>query len=153
MKKLFLFLAFLSGLSFSSSGQNQTAEKQIEQVIENLFQGMKSKNQQLLEKAFHEDAIMHTVAASPDGTRLGANSVKDFINRIAVSPAETVLDERIQSYHIRVDGDMASAWTPYRFYVNDGFSHCGVNSFQLIRIDGEWKITYVIDTRRKDNCD
>jgi len=153
MKKIFLLILLLTNLSIISSAQQPNAEKEIEQVIESLFQGMKNKNQQMLERAFHHDAIMHTVAVSPEGTTLGANSVKEFINRIAVTPAETVLDERIQSYHIKVDGDMASAWTPYRFYVNDGFSHCGVNSFQLIRIDGQWKITYVIDTRRKDNCD
>jgi len=147
---IFVLLSWLSNISFA---QQQQAEKDIEQVIESLFQGMKNKNQQMLESAFHHEAIMHTVAVSPDGTKLGANSVKDFINRIAVTPAETVLDERIQSYHIKVDGDMASAWTPYKFYVNEGYSHCGVNSFQFIRIDGQWKITYVIDTRRKDSCD
>jgi hypothetical protein len=153
MKKQFFLIILLSCFSFIAFGQHQNAEKEIEQVIESLFQGMKNKNQQVLESAFHDEAIMHTVAVSPDGTQLGANTVKEFINRIAVTPTETILDERIQSYHIKVDGDMASAWTPYKFYVNDGFSHCGVNSFQLIRIDGQWKITYVIDTRRKDNCD
>ncbi|KEO72797.1 nuclear transport factor 2 family protein [Anditalea andensis] len=127
-------------------------KNEIQQVISNLFQGMRDKDQQLIEKSFHSEAVMHTAAQSPDGTKLGSNSVNEFINRVAVTPPETILDERIQDYHIQVDGDIASAWTPYRFYVNDGFSHCGVNSFQFIRIDGQWKITYVIDTRRKDNC-
>lgn len=152
IRQLLLFV-FLSSFSLGLSAQHQNEEKAIEQVISTLFKGMKDKNQQLIEASFHSEAIMHTVAQSDDGTKLGSNAVKDFINRIAVTPAETVLDERIISYNIQVDGDMASAWTPYRFYVNDGFSHCGVNSFQLIRIDGQWKITYVIDTRRKVNCD
>lgn len=152
VKKLTLFV-LLSCSSMLVYDQKQNQEKEIEKVISDLFKGMKDKNQQLLENSFHEKAIMHTVMTGTDGTQLGANSVSDFINRIAVSPAETILDERIQSYNIKVDGDMASAWTPYRFYVNDNFSHCGVNSFQLIRIDGQWKITYVIDTRRKQGCD
>lgn len=143
---LFSFIA-LVGIA-----QQQNEKQQVEQVISSLFKGMKEKNPQMIEASFHKEAIMHTVAQSADGTNLGSNSVSDFVNRIAVTPAETVLDERIQSYTIQVDGDMASAWTPYRFYVNDVFSHCGVNSFQFIRIDGQWKITYVIDTRRKENC-
>jgi len=149
----FLFSILFVSFSLVAFAQQQNDEKQIEQVISSLFKGMKDKNQQMVENSFHPEAIMHTVAQSPDGTKLGSNSVKDFVNRIAVTPAETVLDERILSYNIQVDGDMASAWTPYKFYVNDGFSHCGVNSFQFIRIEGQWKITYVIDTRRKENCD
>ena len=47
---------------------------------------------------------------------------------------------------------MANAWAPYEFYINSEFSHCGINSFQLIKIEGNWKIIYIIDTRRKDNC-
>lgn len=146
-------LVFIFCFSLNVVAQQHNEEKAIEEVISTLFKGMKDKNQQLIEMSFHRDAIMHTVAQSDEGTKLGSNSVKDFINRIAVTPAETVLDERILSYNIQVDGDMASAWTPYRFYVNDGFSHCGVNSFQLIKINGKWQITYVIDTRRKVDCD
>jgi len=153
MMKNFLLSVLFFSLTFAVTAQQQNDKKEIEQVISNLFKGMKDKNQQLIERSFHSEAIMHTVAQSAGGTKLGSNSVKDFVNRIAVTPAETVLDERILSYNIQVDGDMASAWTPYRFYVNDGFSHCGVNSFQLIRIDDQWKITYVIDTRRKENCE
>ena len=45
---------------------------------------------------------------------------------------------------------MANAWTPYQFWFNDQFSHCGVNSFQLIKVDNTWKIFFLVDTRRKD---
>ncbi len=47
---------------------------------------------------------------------------------------------------------MANAWTPYEFWYNGNFSHCGVNSFQLIKKDEKWKIIYLVDTRRKEGC-
>jgi hypothetical protein len=28
-----------------------------------------------------------------------------------------------------------------------------VNSFQLIKLDGKWKISYIIDTRKKEGCE
>ncbi|HNA01067.1 MAG TPA: hypothetical protein PLN49_09415, partial [Ferruginibacter sp.] len=62
-------------------------------------------------------------------------------------------DERITFDVVRVDGALAIAWTPYKFYFNGKFSHCGVNSFQLVRFNGEWKIQYLIDTRRKAGCE
>jgi hypothetical protein len=55
-------------------------------------------------------------------------------------------------YNIQIDGAMANAWTSYEFWVNGSFSHCGVNSFQLFKDEGAWKIIYLIDTRRKEGC-
>ena len=62
------------------------------------------------------------------------------------------LEERITFSSIHIDGNLASVWTPYQFYFQGKFSHCGVNSFQMVKENGEWKIQYIIDTRRKDNC-
>jgi hypothetical protein len=61
-------------------------------------------------------------------------------------------DERISFETIRIDGPLAIVWTPYKFYFNGQFSHCGVNSFHLVRLNGSWKIHFLIDTRRKEPC-
>jgi len=143
-----LFTIFSGSLAFSQS-ENQEVEK----VIRSLFDGMRSKNAEQVAAAFSTDAIMQTVIAKPEGSSVGSNSVADFVKRIETTPAETQLDERILDYQIKVDGTMASAWTPYKFYVNGNFSHCGVNSFQLVKMAEGWKIVYIIDTRRKENCE
>lgn len=54
--------------------------------------------------------------------------------------------------NILIDGNLASVWTDYKFYIDDQFSHCGVNSFQLFKGKDGWKVIYIIDTRRKENC-
>jgi Putative lumazine-binding len=131
----------------------QTPEQEVEAVIRSLFDGMRQKNAEQVAAAFSAEGLMQTVQQKPEGTTVGGNSVADFVKRIANNPAGTVLDERILSYQIKVDGAMASAWTPYKFYVNDTFSHCGVNSFQLVKLAEGWKIVYIIDTRRKESCE
>ncbi|MFD2035819.1 nuclear transport factor 2 family protein [Belliella marina] len=150
MKKCLLILGLL--VSLTTIANAQTEEKEVEQAIASLFEGMKTKNQELLEGAFLETAIMQTTISGENGATVTSNTVKDFINRIATTPDNTILDERILGYQIRIDGSMASAWTPYEFYINEGFSHCGVNSFQLVKTSEGWKICYVIDTRRKEGC-
>ena len=130
----------------------QTPEQEVEAVIRSLFDGMKQKNAEQVAAAFSPEGLMQTVQQKPEGTTVGSNSVADFVKRIAGTPEGTTLDERILSYQIKVDGSMASAWTPYQFYVNDTFSHCGVNSFQLVKMSEGWKIVYIIDTRRKEPC-
>lgn len=131
---------------------SQSEEEQVKAVIVSLFDGMREKNTDKVSAAFTPEAIMNTVIAKAEGSEVGSNSVADFAKRISSTPTETQLDERIMDYQIKVDGAMASAWTPYRFYVDGNFSHCGVNSFQLVKTAEGWKIVYIIDTRRKEPC-
>lgn len=151
MKSTILFTLIL-GLMLSGSAYAQSEEAQVEAVIRSLFDGMRAKNPDQVAAAFSADAIMQTIVSKPEGVSVGGNSVADFVKRIGSTPAETHLDERITDYQIKVDGPMATAWTPYQFFVNGNFSHCGVNSFQLVKFAEGWKIVYIIDTRRKENC-
>jgi len=150
--KIKLILVFVFATCFSSISLAQTAEQEVQQVIESLFDGMRAKNTDQIAAVFSENAIMQTIAMPEDGPQVNLGSVSDFINRIGTTPAETQLDERILDYQIKIDGPMATAWTPYQFYVNGTFSHCGVNSFQLVKFAEGWKIVYIIDTRRKEPC-
>ena len=152
MKKGILLSAIL-GCVLCFSAFSQSEEKEVEAVIKSLFDGMRAKNAEQVVAAFSADAIMQTIISKPEGNTVGTNSVGDFAKRIGSTPAETQLDERISDYQIKVDGAMATAWTPYRFYLNGNFSHCGVNSFQLVKMADGWKIVYIIDTRRKEPCE
>ena len=147
-----LVLAFVFSALFSTICIGQTAEQEVRQVIESLFDGMRAKNSDQVAAVFSENAIMQTIGIEIDGPQVNAGSVAGFVDRIGSTPAETQLDERILDYQIKVDGPMATAWTPYEFYVNGNFSHCGVNSFQLVKFTEGWKIIYIIDTRRKEPC-
>lgn len=151
LRPLTLMMALLT-FGFHTSSLAQSESDQVKAVIQSLFEGMKTKNADLIEAAFYAEAPMQTVIAGENGSTLGSNAVSDFLNRISSTPADTQLDERILDYQIKIDGDLAAAWTPYEFYVNDQFSHCGVNSFQLVKMTEGWKIVYIIDTRRKEGC-
>ena len=75
-----------------------------------------------------------------------------FLVSICSIPDSVKYEERLTSFSIQVDRTMANAWVGYEFWLNDTFSHCGINSFQLVDFDGEWKIIYLIDTRGKAGC-
>ena len=130
----------------------QSEEAAVKAVIESLFDAMRAKNAEQIGAVFSENAIMQTIETTGETGVVKAGSVADFVNGIGSLPLEAKLDERITDYQINIDGPMATAWTPYEFYFNDTFSHCGVNSFQLVKMAAGWKIVYIIDTRRKDGC-
>ena len=142
MKKIFFLL--ISSFSFAQN----TSEKEIVKPIETLFNAMKSADSLGVKNAFSGSAIMQTFGKNQE---IRTDKVEDFAKQVGASQAGD-LDERFTISKILVDGNMASVWVPYQFYYKGNFSHCGVNSFQLAKINNEWKIQYIIDTRRKDNC-
>ena len=142
MKKIFFLL--ISSFSFAQN----TSEKEIIKPIESLFNAMKSADSLGVKNAFSGSAIMQTFGKNQE---IRTDKVDDFAKQVGASQAGD-LDERFSISKILVDGNMASVWVPYQFYYKGNFSHCGVNSFQLAKINNEWKIQYIIDTRRK-KCD
>ncbi|MEB2781907.1 nuclear transport factor 2 family protein [Algoriphagus sp. C2-6-M1] len=150
--KIKSFLLTLFAFLMAIPAFSQSEENAVKTVIESLFDGMRAKNGDQIASAFSENAIMQTIETTGDTGVVKAGSVADFVNGIGSLPTEAKLDERITDYQINIDGPMATAWTPYEFYFNDKFSHCGVNSFQLVKMAEGWKIIYIIDTRRNDGC-
>lgn len=147
---LFIFLCLGIGkINAQSVGAEENA---IKATITNLFDGMRNSDSTLIRKAFVAKPIMQTIATNREGKSLvRTESVDGFIKSIS-APHPEKYDERIAFTKILVDGNLASVWTDYKFYVGDKFSHCGVNSFQLFKAEDGWKILYIIDTRRKENC-
>jgi hypothetical protein len=148
MKFLLIFLVLvISSLSLSA----QTAEDSVKTVINRMFAAMKRADAAELRAVIADSALLQTVAIKEGRTIVRNEPMSEFISLISKLTAGDA-DERITFDMVRIDGPLASVWTPYKFYYKGQFSHCGVNSFQLVRTNGQWKIQYIIDTRRKENC-
>lgn len=104
----------------------------------------------MLSECFTDSAILQTVDTKK-GVVVKTDALSNFLKFVG-SSKKNMADERIRFDAIHVDANLASVWTPYSFFYDGKYSHCGVNSFQLVRLNGIWKIQYLIDTRRKDGC-
>lgn len=150
--KYFLFV-LTSIIVFHKAATAQTAEDSVKVVINQLFDAMRNADADKLKDAFADSAILQTIGRTREGaTRIVNDGVDKFVKSISQLPKDSA-DEQITFEKILIDGPLASVWTPYKFYYAGKFSHCGVNSFQLVRINGRWKIQYLIDTRRRQGCD
>jgi len=126
----------------------QTPEDEVLAVVYNLFDGMRANDSTLVKTQFHDNAVMMT--AMPEGVRQG--NVDGFASWVG-SEKDYAANEQFWDAEVRIDGELATAWVPYAFYAGDQFSHCGANSFQFAQTVGGWKITSIIDSRRRDDCD
>jgi hypothetical protein len=69
-----------------------------------------------------------------------------------IKPGPEKLEPRLHQPVVKVDGDIAMAWTPYTFLIDGKVHHCGVNHFDLVREDGRWKILNVTYSYRIVGC-
>lgn len=150
MKKQILLSITLLLLVFVTKAQSP--KDSIKATIDQMFLAMKNSDGAVLKSCFADSAVLQTIIKNKSGNvRVKNELVAEFvdqINKIGKGDA----DERIQYDVIKIDGDLAIVWTPYQFYYKGVFSHCGVNSFHLVRFANGWKIQYLIDTRRKNAC-
>lgn len=145
---LFLVLPFF----FGTANAQTTATDSVKAAVNNLFSAMLHADSVALIKCFAPGATLQTVVKDKQGTvSVRTEAISGFASSIGQLPKDAA-DERITFDVVKVDGDLAIAWTPYKFYFQQQLLHCGVNSFQLVRLAEGWKIQYIIDTRRKNGC-
>lgn len=155
MKTTLLILTFLLSFLLSQKGNAQVNQDSLDinQTISNLFIGMKTGDSALVHSSFHPGVKLETIFKTKSGeTKLQNEQLKNFLIAVG-TPHDGIWNEKILKTNIQIDQIMAHAWTDYRFYLNDKFIHCGVNSFQLVKLNDKWKIVHLIDTRRVNGCD
>lgn len=150
MKQFFILLTVLT-ISFSSKAQS--AEDSVKAVVNDLFTAMIKSDTSLLKTCFADSMVLQTIVRGKNGgAEVKNETAAGFVKSIG-SLKPGAADERISFGNVLIDGPLALVWTPYKFYFNGQFSHCGVNSFHLVRFKDGWKIQYLIDTRRRVNCE
>ena len=150
MRKILLTLIFTIGSLMAYSQSDETAA--IKQTVNTLFDAMRKGDSTLLRSVFSKDMILQSISNDKDGKAVLSTEKADGFVKAIGAPHAAMYDERIVFNAIKIDGPLASVWAPYKFYLGDKFSHCGVDVFQLMKTADGWKIIYIVDTRRKDDC-
>lgn len=155
MKSILLFFVVFAftHLVFGQEKIDTTSENVvIKNTIDQFFNGMRKGDSTLVRSTLHPSARFQTCYYDKTGnSTIAEDDVNEFITAVG-TPHTDVWDERITSINICVDANLAQIWTEYSFYLNDQFSHCGVNAFQLFKDQKGWRIIQITDTRRKDKC-
>ncbi len=122
----------------------------VKSTIDRLFEGMAKHDTVMVRSVFHPTARLQSAGLEKQGMPvLMSLPIDAFIKSIGKIPSNVTIEERLKSYEIRTDDRLATAWTPYEFYVDGKLSHSGVNAFQLYHTDQGWKIIQICDTRKQ----
>ena len=61
--------------------------------------------------------------------------------------------ERYWSPTVLVRGGISVVWAPYQFWIDGETSHCGVDVFDFVKIDGKWIVSNSMWTVEPDACE
>jgi cyanophycinase len=125
-------------------------ERAVTAVVQRLFDAMRAADSAAVRRLFHADARLFIPTMREGRPVVTVRGVHEFVTSIASSTLR--LDERFRDAEIRVDGNLATVWTPYEFYRGEEFSHCGIDAFQLARVAEGWTITQISYTTRTEGC-
>jgi Putative lumazine-binding len=119
--------------------------------INNLFLGLEKGDSALLQTALMKEFSITVVQEKDGKTIFRKSSRQEFLNTVG-SPHPEPWHEPIWNVKVQQDGNFAQVWASYAFYIGSTFSHCGVDTFQLMKTDNGWKIFYLAYTTRKSDC-
>ena len=151
MKHLVLILLLF--ISTSALSQNTCEDEKAKKVVTDFFDAFHKQDSIALRNLAHPAIIMQSVATLPNGEiKVSTEEYKNFLKSIVSIPSTTKFEEKLHSFDVTINGSLATVITPFSFYLNGNFSHCGVNSFSLVQTSEGWRIAHIIDTRIKEGC-
>ena len=150
MKSILLVFTLVFAITLNAQ---KSENEQVKATIIEFFDAFHKQDTTAMKKLVTDKIILQSITTNKEGKSvLKEDNFKSFLSNIASIPKDRTFEEKLLDFSIQVDGDMANAWTSYEFWYQEKFSHCGVNSFQLMKEDDEWKIFYLVDTRRRSGC-
>ncbi|MEN8153997.1 MAG: nuclear transport factor 2 family protein [Acidobacteriota bacterium] len=150
LNKVFIFIVLFFLLNFASFGSKPAEKQQVISVVKDFFKVLEDQDSDLAKKILLPEGGNFSIREKGNKKILKHTGFNELISSLGKSKKK--YREIIFSPKVLVHKDIAVLWAEYKFYVDGKFSHCGVDSFSLIKIGGNWKIAGIIYTVEKSEC-
>ena len=125
-----------ASLGVSVAAQAPADREAILKTVQAFFDTMTARDVEGARKILMPQGRFHAV-------RMRDGNIRSFSNEeyfAQLQSAKQVMRERMWNPEVRVHGAIATIWTPYDFWIDGKFSHCGIDAFDLVKTDEGWKI-------------
>jgi hypothetical protein len=151
MRKIILMLILALTVDTSAGAQTTSQSDgggEAIAVAHRLFEAMRAKNADAIRALFIPEGQLVAIDKPRTGAGLSQTRVftaAAFSKLIAEAKAPEFI-EKMPQPEVNMFGDMATVYGRYTFHVGDKFSHCGTNTFNLVRTAEGWKIANAAST-------
>ena len=148
------FVLTLAGVIPQANPQAQSApvsdSAAVIAVVQRLFDAMATRDTTTARALMLPNSRVISVRSGPNGLSVRVQSDSAFIRSLAA--AREALLERMWNPAVRVHGGLADLGAPYDFHQGGRFSHCGVDSFSLVRGPNGWLVASITYTLEQTGC-
>ncbi len=149
---MYKLLILAVALSYSIISFSQSDDRAlILETVQKFFDSIEFRDRQLLESILVPNSLNISARELDDGEAQFNVMSYDEVVTALTRPGRNA-KERSWDETVLIQGNIAVVWTPYDFHVDGVFSHCGIDSFQLIKQDGQWLISNSSWTLETENC-
>jgi len=135
----------------TQSIRKDDADRETLAVVNQLFDAMRVKNAEAIRAVFSSEGQLTSTQRRAGRTSVRVYSGEAFAKLIVETKG--TLKERMYRTDAIVGGDLAFVRGRYGIYVDDRISHCGMNSFHLMRTADGWKIVNATSTIELEGCE
>jgi hypothetical protein len=122
-------------------------EKAVLAVVQKFFDALAARDADAARAVLAPEG--HYYSVRENGTVSGASHA-ELAARLPTGKEKLL--ERMRNPRVTIRGGIANVWTEYDFHRDGRFSHCGVDSFNLVRMPEGWKIAGLIYTVEPRGC-
>lgn len=145
-------LILLAAMIVTSEPSPALDEKaQVIAAADRVIAAINSNDAEALRRIAISEGMNISLRYQPDGTSL----VRSKSNSQEATEAATEthkFTERYWNPTVLVHNGIAMFWAPYSFDIDGKRSHCGVDQFDFIKVDGEWRLASSMWTVEPNGC-
>ncbi len=150
MKKIFVIIV-ISLFILPIFAQKMNDEKDVLRIVNIMFDEMANHNPPAIARLFTTEATLTAIIKNKEGkSAVRVFTGEAFSKNFAENRGP--IREDMYAPEVKIYGDLAMVWGRYVFFSNGKISHCGVNSFHLVRTDAGWKIASISSTMEPQGC-
>ena len=130
----------------------QSAEKEREAVMKTVqafFDTMTANDVDGARKVLQPQGRFHAMRMKDGKPDVHAFSNEEYFADLQAG-SKRKMQERIWNPDVRINGLIATVIAPYDFWIDGKLSHCGVDTFDLIKTEDGWKIAggvYTVESK------
>jgi hypothetical protein len=145
--------ALLAAVVFAAarSAEPPSDEAAVLKVVQEFFDAMAARDAEAMRRITLPEGRFFSVRETEGEVRLRSFTNAESAGQLAAAQERWL--ERMWNPQVLIHKRIAVVWTPYDFYRDARFSHCGIDAFNLIKTGDGWKITGGVYTVEPAGCD
>jgi len=148
-----LLVPVLMGLCLFAAGAragDSSEELQVLETVQRFFDAMADRDAEAALEVMIPEGRFFSLREENGEMMMRTSTNAEFAQRLETQ--EQDLLERFWEPEVRIRGGIATVWTPYDFYLDGEFHHCGIDAFDLLNDGTGWKITGGVYTVETSGC-